>query len=68
MATDVISILICIFGCLVALLIAVFQLRSEIRRFLSERVFETHSIHISSEDVRKIVRLVIDEINKSKAL
>lgn len=60
------SALICILGCLLALWVATLQDRIELRDLWRDGIHETQKIQISAEDVRKIARLVVEEINKTK--
>lgn len=66
MTTDIMSALICILGSLLALWIAILQVRSELRNLWRDGIHETQKMQISADDIRKIARLVIEEINKTK--
>lgn len=64
--TNIMSALICILGCLLALWIAILQVRNELRNLWKDGIHETQKMQISAEDIRKIARLVVEEINKTK--
>ena len=64
--TNIVTALICILGCLAAIFIAIFQIRLELRKIWKEGIHETRGMVISEEDVKKIARLVLDEMNKNR--
>ena len=64
--TNIVTALICILGCLVALFLCLAHVRLELRKIWKEGIHETKGMEISDEDVKKIVRLVLDELGKRK--
>ncbi len=66
MEQHIFSALIIIAGFLLMILVALFQLREEIRLLREDGVFEAHQMEISKEDIQKIARMVLDEIKNQK--
>lgn len=65
MEQHILSALIVIAGFLLMILLALLQLREEIRLLREDGVFEAHQMEISQEDIRKIARMVLDEIKRN---
>lgn len=66
MEQHIFSALIIIAGLLLMILVALFQLREEIRLLREDGVFEAHQMEISKEDIQKIARMVLDEIKRNQ--
>jgi len=66
MEINIVQVLCCILGCLVALWIAIIQIRLEFKKMWSEGIHTTAGMEISDDDVRKIAELVLEELDRRK--
>lgn len=65
---DTSKILITILFGIIAALIALLQIRQELRDINRNGIRETRELEISQQDVRKIARLVLEEIIKMSSV
>lgn len=64
MTSEIVTALICILGALLAIFIALLQIRQELRYLWDEGIHECIGMEIHEEDVEKIIKLVIDELKR----
>lgn len=64
MTSEIVTALICILGALLAIFIALLQIRQELRYLWDEGIHECIGMEIHKEDVEKITKLVIDELKR----
>ncbi len=62
MEPNILKALICILGALVALWIAYFQIKEELRRIREHGIHKAIGLMVSEDDIRHLADLVIDEI------
>jgi len=60
---NIVHALICILGALVALLIALVQIRYELRQIWKEGIRETHEMEVSEDFIHRVTLLVLSDID-----
>ena len=63
---DINTALILILGALCSIFLAIIQMKKEIKKIWEEGIHETKEMQISSDDIRRIARTVLKEIQKFK--